>query len=57
LPRFDPAVPPTLPLKPCCKKAEWVQRHAAEKMQEKGWYPAQQAERPKIEQVRQKFSC
>ena len=34
-----------------------MQEQIYEKMQEKGWYPAQQAERPKIEQVRQKFSC
>ena len=34
-----------------------MQEQIYEKMQEKGWYPAQQVERPKIEQVRQKFSC
>ncbi len=27
------------------------------KMQEKGWYPSQQVERQKLEQVRQKFCC
>ena len=34
-----------------------MQEQIYEKMQEKGWYPAQQVERPKIEQVKQKFSC
>ena len=34
-----------------------MQEQIYEKMQEKGWYPMQQADRQKIEQVRQKFCC
>ena len=34
-----------------------MQEQIYDKMQEKGWYPNQQAERQKIEQVMQKFSC
>ncbi|MBQ1452472.1 MAG: spore coat protein [Ruminococcus sp.] len=34
-----------------------MQEQIYDKMQEKGWYPSQQVERQKIEQVKQKFSC
>ena len=34
-----------------------MQEQIYEKMQEKGWYPMQQADSRKIEQVRQKFCC
>lgn len=34
-----------------------MQEQIYEKMQEKGWYPSQQVERQKVEQVRQKFCC
>ena len=34
-----------------------MQEQIYEKMQQKGWYPVQQAERQKVDQVRQKFSC
>ena len=34
-----------------------MQERIYEKMQEKGWYPTQQAEQQKINQVKQKFCC
>lgn len=34
-----------------------MQEQIYEKMQQKGWYPVQQAERQKVDRVRQKFSC
>lgn len=34
-----------------------MQEQIYEKMQQKGWYPTQQVERQKVDQVRQKFSC
>ena len=33
-----------------------MQEQIYEKMQQKGWYPVQQAERQKVDQVRQKFT-
>ena len=34
-----------------------LQEQIYDKMQQKGWYPTQQVEGQKINQVRQKFSC
>ena len=33
-----------------------MQEQIYEKMQQKGWYPVQQADRQKVDQVRQKFT-
>lgn len=34
-----------------------IQSQIYEKMEEKGWYPSQQVEQQKMQQVKQKFCC
>ena len=34
-----------------------IQNHIYNLMKEKGWYPTEQAEQPKVNNVKQKFNC